>query len=94
MKKSTKILRAEIVPAPIKLKTNDPKERELLESLRTHLNHAETSLWESGRIINELKETYGYMTKELAHMFRQQRNRLDEIAATAPASPKANATPN
>jgi DNA modification methylase/predicted metal-dependent hydrolase len=78
----------------IKLKTKDANERKLLESLRVNLDAAETSLWECGRIINELKDDYGYTTSELAAMFTQKRNRLDELAKTARTFPEGKRQPS
>ena len=67
----------------ITLKSGKPEEQALLQSLGKYLQQAERSLWEAGRIINELKARYGYTTSELAPMFHQKRARLDEIARTA-----------
>jgi hypothetical protein len=67
----------------VTLKSGSAEERELLQSLGRHLEQADRSLWEAGRIINELKTRYGYTTAELAPMFHQKRVRLDEIARTA-----------
>src|SRR5438552_4158900 len=67
----------------ITLKTGTEEERQLLQSLGNHLQQADRSLWEAGRVINELKRRYGYTTAELAPMFHQNRVRLDEIARTA-----------
>jgi DNA methylase len=65
------------------------REQQLLTDLRRHLENAEKSLWAAGRIINELKRKYGYLTKDLAHLFPQTANRLDEIAATVRAFPRS-----
>lgn len=78
----------------VKAKTNDTNELRLLTSLRDNLVASENSLWAAGRDINDLRDSYGWTTKELAKYFQQSRNRLDEIAATARAYPQGKRKPH
>jgi len=66
----------------IKLKTNDPQEKSLLLKLRKSLDASDDALWEAGKIINILRDKYGYTALELKTKFqlRQEPNRLNEIA--------------
>lgn len=69
-------------------KSNDPAEMDLLNRLKDNLEGAEISLWRAGEIINQLKDKWRWTTKELAHLFRQRANRLDELAKTARLIPE------
>lgn len=67
----------------IQTKTDKPEERDLLNRLHDNLIASETSLWNVGDCVNELKREYDWTTTELADLFRQSRVRLDELAKTA-----------